>query len=45
MMQGVGGGRPDTLPSDADIWVARSSGERTQVVDWRPGEGRLGRSS
>ena len=39
MMQGVGGGRPDTLPADTDIWVARSSGEGTQVVDWRPADG------
>jgi hypothetical protein len=36
MMEDFRGGRPDTLPADSDIWVARSSGEGTQVVDWRP---------
>ena len=39
MMQGFGGGRPGTLPADTDIWETSSSGEGTQVVDWRPADG------
>jgi hypothetical protein len=39
VMHGRGGGRPATPPGDADLWVAQSSGEGTQVVDWRPEDG------
>jgi hypothetical protein len=39
MMTDVAGGSPAVPPADADIWVAHSSGNGTQTLEWTPANG------